>query len=484
MVYISLEKGKDDPQAIFESLNSTGKNLSSTDLIRNFVLMDQEQSIQENLYENYWCKIEELFADRKDTEFDEFTRAHLAYIQEKYPKKTEVYEQFKSSVRRNYENGDSPQDILSAFRDSAKQYAFLHWQQDSDTSSKVQIALNDYRQMGLRLLHPLLMEYATKNVQSAKYDPDAFHTGLVLLESYLVRRSLIGLRSNSLDGSMATIFSLKHKSTFSGVDALADAMLSMKGKARFPRDEELEYRGQTIDLYNNAAREHILKKLERTLDPKGIGLSARVSIEHIMPQKLNKDWERALGQNAISVRDRLVHTIGNLTLTSYNSELGQRSFHEKKTLDPGGFGVSKIALSDSILGFETWGEQEILSRGAYLMSIAKKAWPMPKIWSNDYQEILSEVDKDSLTLLDLIGAELIEVDDEIVWHRRQSNETHRARVTANGTIVTSDGEEFETPTAATKAFTTSNYNGWREWRLKSEDGPTLDELRISASEEI
>ena len=483
LVYISLEKGKDDPQAIFESLNSTGKNLSSTDLIRNFVLMDQEQSVQENLYENYWCKIEELFAERKDTEFDEFTRAHLAYIQEKYPKKTDVYDQFKSSVRRDYEQGQSPQDILGAFRDSAKQYAFVHWLPDSDSTSKVQSALNDYRQMGLRLLHPLLLEYATKYIQTGKYDADAFYSALTLLESYLVRRTFIGLRSNSLDGSMATIFSMKHKSTFAGVDSLADAMLSMKGKARFPRDEEFMYRGLTMELYNSAAREHILKKLERTLDPKGIGLSARVSIEHVMPQKLNKTWEATLGENAVSIRDRLVHTIGNLTLTPYNGELGQRSFAEKKSLEPGGFQTSKIALSESILSYETWGEEEILDRGTRLMNVARKAWPMPGIWSSEYREIQSELDKESLTLTDLITAELIEPDDEIVWHRRQSGETHRARVTSSGTIIVSDGDEFDTPTAATRAFTTSNYNGWREWRLKSEDGPTLDELRVLAAEE-
>lgn len=483
LVYISLEKGKDDPQAIFESLNSTGKNLSSTDLIRNYVLMDEEQSVQENLYENYWCKIEELFSDRKDTEFDEFTRAHLAYIQEKYPKKTDVYDQFKAAVRTDKEQGLNSQEILGAFRDSAKRYAFVHWLPDSDSSSRVQNALNDYRQLGLRLLHPLLLEYATKYVQTAKYDQDAFLSALRLLESYLVRRIFSGLRSNSLDGSMATIFSLKHKSGFAGVDSLADAMLSIKGKARFPRDEEFKYRGLTMELYNSSARDHILKKLERHLDPKGIGLSAKVSVEHIMPQKLNKAWEESLGENATSIRDRLVHTIGNLTLTPYNAELGQRSFMEKLNLDPGGFKASKIRLSASLLGYEEWGELQIQSRGEDLMSLATIAWPMPRIWTPGYREIQTETDKESLALTDLLNEGLIEPDDEIVWFRKQSNETHRARVTASGTIIVSDGDEFDTPTAATRAFTTSNYNGWKEWRLKSEDGATLDELRIIAAEE-
>ena len=282
---------------------------------------------------------------------------------------------------------------------------------------------------------------------------------------------------------MATIFSLKHKSGFAGVDSLADAMLSIKGKARFPRDEEFKYRGLTMELYNSSARDHILKKLERHLDPKGIGLSAKVSVEHIMPQKLNKAWEESLGENATSIRDRLVHTIGNLTLTPYNAELGQRSFMEKLNLDPGGFKASKIRLSASLLGYEEWGELQIQSRGEDLMSLATIAWPMPRIWTPGYREIQTETDKESLALTDLLNEGLIEPDDEIVWFRKQSNETHRARVTASGTIIVSDGDEFDTPTAATRAFTTSNYNGWKEWRLKSEDGATLDELRIIAAEE-
>lgn len=483
MVYISLEKGKDDPQAIFESLNSTGKSLSSTDLIRNFILMDQTQGDQVSLYENYWAKIEELFRDRKDTEFDEFTRAYLAAKLERYPKKTEVYEEFKHSVRDAYENEETPQDVLGQFRDSAKSYAFIHWQKDTDSPGFLMQALEDYRALGLRLLHPLLLEYARKNVQGAKYDPKVFEKAISLLESYLVRRAFCGLRSNSLDNMMASIFTLKGKSKFDGVDSLADALLSLGGKARFPLDEEVKYRGQMMDLYNSANKEHILRRLERYGDPKGMGLSAKVSIEHVMPQKLTRSWSESLGSDAEKVRDRLVHTIGNLTLTPYNSQLGQRTFDEKKELITGGFETSKIWLSSTLLQYDKWDEASIMSRGEFLMDAALEVWPMPSIFNGGYRKIEVQGAKADLDLRALLMAEKVDVDDEIVWVRPQSGETHRGRITESGTIVTAEGEEFETPTAATRAFTSSSYNGWKEWRHLSENGPTLDELRDQVLDE-
>jgi uncharacterized protein with ParB-like and HNH nuclease domain len=481
MVYISLDKGKDDPQAIFESLNSTGKNLSSTDLIRNFVLMDRSQDEQVSLYENYWSKIEDLFRDRKDTEFDEFTRAHLAASLERYPKKTDVYEEFTRSVRASYAQDGTPQDVLGNFRDSAKAYAFIHWQQTSDDPPSLQRALADYRALGLRLLHPLLLSFAQKNSLTQKYQPEVFERAIRVLESYLIRRVFCGLRSNALDNAMATVFNLKGKSSRIGVESLEDALLSLTGKARFPLDEEVRYRGQTMDLYSSNNAEHILKKLERFGDPAGLGLSAKVSIEHIMPQKLSRPWIASLGEDASRIRERLVHSLGNLTLTPYNSELGQRSFEDKKFLPKGGFSTSKFWLSTTILPYETWNEDSIMTRGDFLMDCALKVWPLPEIYGSDYRKIESATNKQDIDLPELLAAELLEPDSEIVWSRPQSGEVHRARVTESGTIVTSEGEEYDTPTAATRAFTTSNYNGWKEWRLADVDGPTLDELREKAA---
>lgn len=472
MVYISLSAGQDEPQSIFESLNSTGKNLTSTDLIRNFVLMDQPQQDQERLYDGYWAKIEARFNDRKDTEFDEFTRVHLAHELRRYPKKTAVYEAFKDWVHSQKKIGGSHDEILQKFLTASKTYAYLLWEnEDSELTRK---ALEDFRNVGLRLLNPILLGFANKFTQT-NFDPKALREALGLLESYLIRRVMCGMRSNALDNIMASIYANMEKSTYTGTDALADALLSLRGKARFPLNSEFLAKGREFDLYNSVNREHILKKLERQLDPNGIGLSAKLSIEHVMPQKLTKEWERELGPGAVSLRDKYVHTIGNLTLTPYNSSLGQKTLKQKQELEPGGFRASKIKISESILAAKKWGETEISNRAIELMDLAAKAWPEPKIYSPNYKQIGSAVAFDELELQDLMAAELVSADDEIVWAR--SGELHRARITEAGTVVVADGEEYLSPSAATRHFTTSNYNGWDAWKLGNTDGPTLNELR-------
>jgi hypothetical protein len=232
-----------------------------------------------------------------------------------------------------------------------------------------------------------------------------------------------------------------------------------------------------MELYNSTMKDHILRKLERKLDPNGLGVSAKISIEHIMPQKLTKAWEELLGPNAAQIRERLVHTIGNLTLSPYNSELGNKSFSEKVELIKGGFTTSKLRLSESILRYETWGESEILERGNYLMELAVSTWPLPDIYDSNYKKLEVNEEKEEISLLDLLREEIIQPDDEVFWARPSIGETYIARVTENGTLVVQSGDEYETPSAATRHFTTSSYNGWKEWRHLSPDGPTLNDKR-------
>lgn len=472
MVYISLSAGRDEPQSIFESLNSTGKNLTSTDLIRNFVLMDQPQSDQERLYDGYWAKIESRFSDRKDTEFDEFTRVHLAHELRRYPKKTAVYESFKEWVVSQKNGNASHDEILQKFLTASKTYAYLLWENEENEATRK--ALEDFRNVGLRLLNPILLGFTNKFTET-NFDSKSLRDALALLESYLIRRVMCGLRSNALDNIMASIYSNMEKSAYTGTDALADAILSLRGKARFPLNSEFLTKGKEFDLYNSVNREHILKKIERQLDPNGIGLSAKLTIEHVMPQKLTKEWERELGADAISIRDKYVHTIGNLTLTPYNSALGQKTLKQKQEMTPGGFRDSKVRISDSILSAASWGESEIKNRAAELMKLAAKAWPEPKIYGPSYKQIGTAVAFEDLELQDLMAAELVTADDEIVW--QHSGELHRARITEAGTVVVADGEEYQSLTAATKHFTTANYNGWDAWKLGANDGPTLNDIR-------
>jgi len=476
LVYIALDATKDDPQAIFESLNSTGKNLSATDLIRNYVLMDQEPKVQAELYDNYWLKLEEIFKGRSEAEFEDLTRAFIALKNGKYPLNSEVFETFKELYRTKLEQGETANSALAEFRDAGKSYAQIQWLPEKDRN--LNAASQNYRSLRNKLLNPLAMPWATRDLSESEYDPIALAKVLEMLESYLVRRVFCGLRNNGLDQTVAKALELSHKSLHKGVDALADAMLSLGGgKGRFPLDEEVLYKGVSFELYNSSLSEYLLTRLEQHLDPKGTNLKLRASVEHIMPQTLTNAWRQSLGPEHNSIKERLLHTIGNLTLSPYNAELGNAMFRTKVEKPNVGFRDSKIALSRSLVELESWGEHEILSRGESLMAMAVKVWPLPSIYSNAYKKIETKVDKDELTLVDLVSEGLLEIGDVLYWSRPGAGELNLATVIDGGFLQVNDGDVYETPTSATRHFTSSNYNGWKQWRVGSADGNTLDDLR-------
>lgn len=477
LVYIALSANSDDPQAIFESLNSTGKSLSQTDLIRNFVLMDQKPEKQEELYNNYWARIETDFKGHKDTEFEDFTRVYLTSLTGQYPLLRDVFDKFKDHFKTQLKAGFDISDELSSFRDAARCYDLIQWREE-EKSPKLGQALRGYRATRNRVLHPLVLGWANKYVPNSNFDEAKLINALRMLEAYMVRRAFCGLGNNALDKVVSKCFELMGRSSYEGADALADALLSLgSGRMRFPHDSEVRIKGPSMELYTNPMAEFILTSLERKLDPKGVSLAARPSIEHVLPQKLSKTWSANLGSNAETIKDRWVHTIGNLALTAYNAELGNRSFDEKKAAATSGYSSTKFELTKQLLDFDSWDADSIQQRGQALIELVIKVWPMPSIYSDSYVRIPTEVDKEEISILDLIAEGQIEVDDEVYWTRPNLNEVHVARVTQQGTLVVGDGDEYETPTAATRHFTSSSLNGWKQWRHQAPDGPLLDDLR-------
>ncbi|MDE2591675.1 MAG: DUF262 domain-containing protein [Actinomycetales bacterium] len=477
VVYIALSARDDHPQAIFESLNSTGKSLSQTDLIRNFVLMDLEPEDQSHLYDHYWSPIELDFKGRKDTEFEDFMRMYLTVTNKKYPLQRDVFDTFKRDFRQAMSNGDSRSEVLKSMKDLAKAYKLLSWS-ELDAKDPLGMRLAAYRATRNRVLNPLVMKWANRDSLGSDFDSKRLIKALGYLESYVVRRAFCGLGNNALDKVVASCFDLMERSQREGADALADALLSLgSGRMRFPLDEEVMRKGGSFDLYSSPLASFILQSLESTLDPKGFTIGSKVSIEHIMPQTSTRAWEQEVGPELSSVRERWLHTIANLTLTTYNAELGNRSFDEKKHTPIIGFESSKFAMTKRLTDFENWTESELMSRSEEMLRLVVKTWPMPEIYNSRYSKIAIEMEKEELTIGDLLAEGLISADDEIFWARPNLQEINVARITDGGMIAVADGDEYETPTAATRHFTTSNYNGWKVWRLGSLEGETLDDLR-------
>ena len=475
LVYISLNAASDNPQAIFESLNSTGKDLSQTDLIRNFLLMGHDEDTQIRLYQNYWLPIEGLFRDRQDSEFDDFTRAYVATKLGAFPRKTEVFREFKNFVESQVGAGVSPDDQLDDLLNYANNYASINFGPHPDKN--LEQSLKRLRALRIRSLNPLLMIFLdSKSVLPMPVDLVAKSASLI--ESYLIRRLFAGLGNNALDNTFSTILSSMNDSEFEGLERLEEALLGLKGKARFPRNAEVIQKGSLMDLYSSPLRHFVLKGIEMGLDPKGIGLSVDLTIEHVMPQKLSTDWLRELGADAEAIHARLVHTIGNLTLTPYNSELGNMSFTKKKTALVSGLDKAKIAMTQSVIEQEHWGEAEILARAEKLMALAVKIWKEPELLQKEsFVDTSYFGSAEDIQMTDLLAAGAIEPGTRLVWHRSNLDKTHEAVVQEDGSIRVADGDVYADPSPAAMHFSGSSVNGWKAWRVGVIEGESLADLR-------
>lgn len=389
VVSISLAQGQDNPQLIFESLNSTGKDLSTADLVRNFVLMGLPVAEQNDLYANYWRKIEEtLGADSYDRVFDEFLRGWLTVIYAPSSVVTrDVYRLFKRHV---YDNGyDRPGQmaaLLKEIRRFAGHYACITSGACED--GEVRAALARIASLDVSVVNPLLMavleDYA--DGEGAFSREDLLGT-LRVTESYLLRRSACDVPTNSLNKFFSSMIARLRAVREEGGDyreAIVAILLGERGTARrMPDDAEFVRALTTRDCYAFRRGSYLLKTLENSYHPKSpIGFAdGSYTIEHIMPRNAlaHDEWRRMLGPDCESVHAELLNTLGNLTLTAYNSELSDASFAEKKARAVGGFSVETLAISRELYDSDVWNGDLIRARTKRLVGRALEVWPMPSL---------------------------------------------------------------------------------------------------------
>lgn len=371
-------EGHDDPQRIFESLNSTGKELKESDKIRNLVLMGKPSKTQEHLYEYYWNPIER----NVDFDTDAFVRLYLVAKTRKTPRFDAVYEAFKEYL----ENSDAPvQMILEWMRDYSEYFRDLN-------ASLTGIPRADNRLRRFNLLRhevtmpalmPLLGEYRAAGITA-----DDFADTIELVDAYLFRRMVVGVPSNALNKIFATLYSDARRLRGEGTpitDVIAYLLLRRADTSgRFPTDEEFREAFATRNFFNFTAfnRRYLFECLENNWSKDNRDIASTLergdlSLEHIMPQTLTKDWREEIGPNAEEVHQTWLHRIGNLTITGYNSEYSNASFTTKKTAD-GGFNESPYRLNASLKQTDTWAESDIRQRNEILTDIAMRYWPMPE----------------------------------------------------------------------------------------------------------
>ncbi len=370
IVNVSLTRGQDDPQMIFESLNSTGLDLTQADLIRNFVLMRLEDDLQTRLYGDYWRPIEVAFGKRYRSEFDKFARDFLVLKlkMSKQIKADEIYHNFRQYFFQATKDG-SVEDVLAELRRYASFYVRFSLNQESD--SLLAEASSRLRRL-VEVASTLMLRLHECHESSERFDGQRFKEAIELLESYVFRRSACDMQTRNLYGIFAS-FAHKIKEE-DPLGSLKVALYRSGRKRRFPSDTEFREALETRDIYAMRTCAYLLERLEN--DSKEKIDTSSFTIEHVLPQ--NEDllpaWREMLGTAWQTKQEIWLHRLGNLTLTGYNPEYSDRSFEDKKAM-PNGFNDSPLRLNRFIREQDCWTEQEIGERGHALAEKATRIFP-------------------------------------------------------------------------------------------------------------
>ncbi len=421
IVYIALKKEeKYDPQLIFESMNSKGMELAQTDLIRNYIIMETEVEKQEVFYNKYWRAMEEDFKQDEKL-FNQFVRHYLTIKTGNIPNIKKVYVAFKDYQQKE---GIGIEDLLKDLQKYCGYFCQIVFKKEDD--KKLNKALSFLVDLEMDVVYPLLLElysdYSDGVLSKADFIPI-----IALIESYICRRAVCNLGTNSLNKVFPSFTKRIQKDEY--FKSLKAHFGYLTEKQRFPNNDEFKKSFITIDFYHLRKNEYFFERLENfnteeTVNTKGL------TTEHIMPQTLTQEWERDLGENFKEIHDKYLHTIGNLTRTGYNSTYSNKSFKEKRDMEKG-FKNSPLRLNQSLRDLESFGEEEIKKRANDLADLALKIWTYPNLDAETLEKYKPKKEKKvydlssykfgshSRELFDILSKEIKALDEKIVENFNQ-----------------------------------------------------------------
>lgn len=379
IVDVSLDRSQDNPQLIFESMNSTGLELSQADLIRNYILMGLEPKQQTELYKNFWRPMEKGFGqDAYSMHFDSFMRHYLTAKTGEIPNEREVYIAFKVYARSL--KGDT-RDLVADIHAYAAYYCAMALGTEQEPTLKN--AFQDLRELKVNVAYPFLLDVYHDYKQQRLTSDELLHI-VRLVESYVFRRVICAIPTNSLNKTFAGMSRTLKKDRY--LESIQAAFLMLPSYRRFPDDAEFQRELKVRDLYNFRSKNYWLRRLEN------FGRKERImvedyTIEHILPQNktLINEWQMELGPDWQRIKQTWLHTLGNLTLTGYNSEYSDHPFAYKrdqiKDINGNlvGFAHSPLKLNIGLGRVEKWNEEAINIRAARLAIEAAKVWGAPQL---------------------------------------------------------------------------------------------------------
>lgn len=382
-VEVSLERGKDDPQRIFESLNSTGLDLSQSDLIRNFILMDLPPKDQDRVFDSIWNPIEENAKDlvKKTSLVSDYIRDYITLRNKKIPNKNKVYVEFKS-LFANKKDESYPQELENIKSLSVHYKKFINPSTISDP--KVRRELQYISRLEINVAYPFLLQ-VFEDAENGLIQASELVSILQLIQSYSWRRFIVGLPTNALNKVFMTLYSEIDIEEY--VESIEKALLKKGGSSKFPRNEDIKLALKDKDLYNiqSKNRSYFFELLENHNNKEYVDTSYEgITIEHIFPRTPTEEWTANLGREEYAeFKDKYLNTIANLTLSGNNGALSNKTFSEKKLMNidgkEQGYNHSRLWLNSYLQKIENWNTNHLEERFEIIYERFLKIWKLPDV---------------------------------------------------------------------------------------------------------
>ena len=381
-VEISLERGKDDPQRIFESLNSTGLDLSQSDLIRNYILMDLDPKNQHKVFEQIWNPIEENARDltKQKSLVSSYIRDYLTLRNKKIPNKNKVYIEFKKLYTIKDEAYHQELENIKSLSSHYKKFV----NPSTVKEHNIRRELEYISRLEINVAFPFLLQ-VFEDAENGLITNEELLKVLKLIQTYTWRRFVVGLPTNALNKIFMTLYS--EVDTEEYFDSIALALIKKRGSAKFPTDEDLKTALRDKDLYNiqSKNRNYMFELLENFNNREYVDTSnENITIEHIFPQNPNDDWNKDITpDDYFQFKEKYVNTIANLTLSGNNGALSNKSFLEKKSMNrqgaEQGYNFSRLWLNDYLKSIDNWNIDNYNERFDLIYNRFIKIWEYPNV---------------------------------------------------------------------------------------------------------
>ncbi|MEI0604146.1 DUF262 domain-containing HNH endonuclease family protein [Brachyspira alvinipulli] len=393
-INMSLDKNNDDPQRIFESLNSTGLALSQGDLIRNYILMKLNSKDQKYIYENYWEHIERNARDEslnKDMVSD-FIRDFMTSEYNKIPNKNRIYEEFKEKYSINN------LDEIKKYLEELKEYSIYYNKlinPKNEIDKDISIKLENIKTIEVNVSYPFFLK-VYKDYHSKIIDNKTFFKIIDLIESFVFRRFICDVFSNAMNKIFMTLYSKIDKNNY--YQSLEEYLCKLKNVQRFPNDDEIINKLKEKDIYNamNTKRKmYLFSKLEMGIGKTIIDFSKTdFEIEHIFPQNPVKEWKKDLTDEEYKIMQNKLHSIANLTISANNKELSNKTFLEKKNMNidnkEQGYKFSHLWINEYLKKINEWNVKNLEKRFKILSERFLLVWKYPDIKIDKINNIANE----------------------------------------------------------------------------------------------